>query len=340
MIIIELKEYTSEQKKKIVCNILQKLVEEKNLYQNGQPLLTITDEALDILISKTSEKGVRQLKMALENNIFRHCLKEWATEESQGHLPNKIEITPDLVNQIIPYNFPNIDQEDNDQKDQIHNYKEKLKLLHKELKTVQWEKDKLANIAANNNQNKLKASKFHALGVIQKALNNANFEKDENILENYDYKKEIENAASPEEVEVIREEILLKVAEKSKKYRQTLTEKAKIIKNYSNDKPIQNNKTLEKLVRELIKVNDNKDNIRSLEEKLSQSEQQTKEIAEKLQVAVLETQKLKKEVQNANKQKNNWNINGRFVLSIVIGTLFTAGGLICWVFYKKKQKEQ
>jgi len=76
MIIIELKEYTSEQKKKIVCNILQKLVEEKNLYQNGQPLLTITDEALDILISKTSEKGVRQLKMALENNIFRHCLKE------------------------------------------------------------------------------------------------------------------------------------------------------------------------------------------------------------------------------------------------------------------------
>jgi len=141
--------------------------------------------------------------------------------------------------------------------------------------------------------------------VIQKALNNANFEKDENILENYDYKKEIENAASPEEVEVIREEILLKVAEKSKKYRQTLTEKAKIIKNYSNDKPIQNNKTLEKLVRELIKVNDNKDNIRSLEEKLSQSEQQTKEIAEKLQVAVLETQKLKKEVQNANKQKNN-----------------------------------
>ena len=141
--------------------------------------------------------------------------------------------------------------------------------------------------------------------MIQKALNNANFEKDENILENYDYKKEIENAASPEEIEAIREEILLKIAEKSKKYRQTLTEKAKIIKNYSNDKPIQNNKTLEKLVRELIKVNDNKDNIRSLEEKLSQSEQQTKEIAEKLQVAVLETQKLKKEVQNANKQKNN-----------------------------------
>ncbi|CAJ0637807.1 2571_t:CDS:2 [Entrophospora sp. SA101] len=76
MIIIELKEYTSEQKKEIAFNTLQKLVEENNLYQDDQPLLTITDEALDILISKTHEKGVRQLKTALENNIFRHCLQE------------------------------------------------------------------------------------------------------------------------------------------------------------------------------------------------------------------------------------------------------------------------
>ena len=153
----------------------------------------------------------------------------------------------------------------------------------------------------------MKASKFRALGVIQRALNNANFEKDENILENYDYKKEIENAASLEEVETIREEILLRIAEKSKKYRQIPTEKAKIIKNYSNGKPIQNNKTLEKLVQELIKINDNKDSIQSLEEKLTQSEQQTKEIAEKLRTSVLETQKLKKEIKNANKQKSNFN---------------------------------
>jgi len=68
--------------------------------------------------------------------------------------------------------------------------------------------------------------------VIQRTLNNANFEKDKNILENFDYKKKIENAASPEEIEAIREEILLKIAEKSKKYRQTPTEKAKIRKNY------------------------------------------------------------------------------------------------------------
>ncbi|CAH1767968.1 1079_t:CDS:2, partial [Entrophospora sp. SA101] len=201
MIIIELKEYTSEQKKEIAFNTLQKLVEENNLYQDDQPLLTITDEALDILISKTHEKGVRQLKTALENNIFQ--------------------------------------------------------------------KDKLANIVDNNNQNKLKASKFRTLNTIQRALNDANFEKDENILENYDYKKEIDNATSPEEVEAIREEILLRITEKSKKYKQIPTEKTKIIKNYFNDnkKPTQgNNKTLEKLVQELTKMNGNKDSIRSLEE--------------------------------------------------------------------------
>ena len=159
----------------------------------------------------------------------------------------------------------------------------------------------------------MKASKFRTLNTIQRALNDANFEKDENILENYDYKKEIDNAASPEEVEVIREEVLLKITEKSKKYKQIPTEKTKIIKNYFNDnkKPTQgNNKTLEKLVQELTKMNDNKDSIRSLEEQLAQSKQQTKEIAEQLnklrQTAALETQKLKKEIQNS-KQKSNFN---------------------------------
>ena len=278
------------------------------------------------------------LKSALEHHIFHYCLQKW-TEEESGHLLNKIEITSDLINQIIPQPFPNVDQENDNHKD--HNDdKEQLKLLHRELKTLQWEKDKLANIVANNSQNKLKASKFRALGVIQRALNNANFEKDENILENYDYKEKIENAASPEEVEAIREEILLRITEKSKKYRQIPTEKAKIIKNYSNGKLIQNNKALEKLVQELIKINDNKDSIQSLEEKLSQSEQQTKEIAEKLRTSVLEAQKLKKEIKNANKQKSNfnWNTNGWFILFIFTSILFIVGGIICWVLYKKSKK--
>jgi len=128
-------------------------------------------------------------------------------------------------------------------------------------------------------------------------------------LENYDYKKEINNATSPEEVEVIREEVLLRITEKFKKHKQTPTEKIKIIKNYFNDKPNQNsNKVLEKLVQELTKMNGNKDSIRSLEEQLDQSKQQTKEIAEQLnnlrQTASLETQKWKKEIQDS-KQKFN-----------------------------------
>ena len=57
-------------------------------------------------------------------------------------------------------------------------------------------------------------------------------------------------------------------------------------------------------------MNGNKDSIRSLEEQLAQSKQQTKEIAEQLnklrQTAALETQKLKKEIQNS-KQKSNFN---------------------------------
>ena len=128
-------------------------------------------------------------------------------------------------------------------------------------------------------------------------------------MENYDYKKEINNATSPEEVEVIREEVLLRITEKFKKHKQTPTEKIKIIKNYFNDKPNQNsNKVLEKLVQELTKMNGNKDSIRSLEEQLDQSKQQTKEIAEQLnnlrQTASLETQKWKKEIQDS-KQKFN-----------------------------------
>ena len=97
--------------------------------------MTITDEALDVLINKTHEKGVRQLKSALEHHIFHYCLQKW-TEEESGHLLNKIEITSDLINQIIPQPFPNVDQENDNHKD--HNDdKEQLKLLHRELKTLQ-----------------------------------------------------------------------------------------------------------------------------------------------------------------------------------------------------------
>ncbi|CAJ0869022.1 11252_t:CDS:2 [Entrophospora sp. SA101] len=200
--IVELAELTREQKKQIA-------VKDNNLYRANQPLLTITDEALDVLISKTHEK---------------------AEEESQGQLTNKIEITPDLVNQIIPQSFPNADQED-----------------------------------TNNNQSKLKASKFRALNVIQKALNNARLAEGETIFGNRNYKKVINDATSPEEVEAIREE----------------------------------------LVKEISKMNDHnikKNSIKDLEERLTQLQERNNDLAKQLnnsQQNFSQTKEdLRKEIQN------------------------------------------
>jgi DNA repair ATPase RecN len=132
-------------------------------------------------------------------------------------------------------------------------------------------------------------------------------------LDNRNYEKKISDATSSEEVEAVREEILLLITEKSKNQEQTPTKRTKAMKIYSNNKPlIQNNdKVLEKLVKEITKLKDNRDSIQSLENKLDQSEQQTKKLEEQLnnlrQNAVLEAQKLKKEIQHANKQENNFN---------------------------------
>jgi hypothetical protein len=120
-----------------------------------------------------------------------------------------------------------------------------LKNLYKDLKNTQQEKDKLANIITNNSQNKLKASKFHALLVIKKALNNTELEKNKAVFA--DYEKEINNATSPEEVEATREEILLRILEKFPARRKT--EKTK--SNYSGSElPTRQDdqKLLEKLV--------------------------------------------------------------------------------------------
>ena len=73
MQIFELSGYTIEQKKKIAQKIIQ-----SNFAQNEelQDKLKITSEALEVLISKTHEAGVRQLKSALEDRIFSYCLQK------------------------------------------------------------------------------------------------------------------------------------------------------------------------------------------------------------------------------------------------------------------------
>ncbi|CAJ0904972.1 140_t:CDS:2, partial [Entrophospora sp. SA101] len=117
----------------------------------------------------------------------------------------------------------------------------------------------------NNNQSKLKASKFRALNVIQKALNNARLAEGETIFGNRNYKKVINDATSPEEVEAIREE----------------------------------------LVKEISKMNDHnikKNSIKDLEERLTQLQERNNDLAKQLnnsQQNFSQTKEdLRKEIQN------------------------------------------
>jgi ATP-dependent Lon protease len=73
MQIFELPGYTVEQKKEIAQRIIQ------SQFSSNEELrdkLKITSEALEILIGKIHEEGVRQLKRALESKVFSYCLQK------------------------------------------------------------------------------------------------------------------------------------------------------------------------------------------------------------------------------------------------------------------------
>lgn len=72
MLIVELPGYTTGQKKEIANKIIKNWLDQ-NEEGIDQDKLDISSEALEALINKTNEKGVRQLKMAL-NSIFEHCI--------------------------------------------------------------------------------------------------------------------------------------------------------------------------------------------------------------------------------------------------------------------------
>lgn len=190
--VVELNGYDSEQKKKIAEKIIQKELEKWNI---DSGLLEISSESLDILISKTHEKGVRQLGLGIKN-IFDHCLLRWAEQEGREE---KITITPDLVEKIVPRDFINIDQEET--KDQ------QIERMQKELSAFQRERIK-------NEQTKLSLNKIQILRVIEEKLKNANLKK-ENLDLDEDYETRIKQAISSEELEITKEEVLLKIAQKS-----------------------------------------------------------------------------------------------------------------------------
>ena len=69
-LVVELPGYTLEQKKEITQRFIQEFFANKGNLKNN---FEITSQALEVLINKTREKGVRQLKMGLDS-IFDHCL--------------------------------------------------------------------------------------------------------------------------------------------------------------------------------------------------------------------------------------------------------------------------
>lgn len=219
-----------------------------------------------------------------------------------------------MIQQIIPHDFEPTTNEEAEKTS-----KEQIKILHKELKSLYQEKVKLANIVANNNQDKLKASQFRALGLIKKALNNARLKNNETILMNgRDYELEINNAVSVEKVEAIQEEVLFQIAKKFQNYLsdQVLSNKKRRAgKNYSsNQVPAvpSNDKILKDLIQELSKINNkqgNLDNIQDLENKLTKTKQKSSELKSQFHNLQKkfnsETQNLNQEIQNL-KERNKF----------------------------------
>src|SRR6185295_19895797 len=124
-----------------------------------------------------------------------------------------------------------------------------------------------------------------------------------------DYEKEINNAGSPEEVEAIREEILLRIMEKSPE--RGTNEKTK--SNYPGIRLTQQNdyKVLEKLVQEISKMNNNNTKIKTLEEQLTQIQEQNKGLEKRLnnsQQSSAQIEGIQKELQ-ALKEPKKFNRN-------------------------------
>ena len=136
-------------------------------------------------------------------------------QENTGGI-KKITITPFLVEQIIPdHYFTDIDQEEN----QI-NEKEQIAKLQKELASLKKENK-------NISQTKLKATRFRSLCLIQQKLNNTRLKK-ENLGELRDYEEKINQANTLEEIEVIREEVLLQIEYQNALRNPTTSRKDKI----------------------------------------------------------------------------------------------------------------
>jgi ATP-dependent Lon protease len=142
--IIKIPPYTIEQKKEIAQKFIQKrFLQNKRLSQNN---FEITEKALETLINKTKEKGARQLKLSVDR-VFNYCLLQWSQKENLQEARSKIVVTPELVNEIIPADFSNVDQEEEEhnelelQKEKKHG--EKFESQSVELADIKQQNEKL-----------------------------------------------------------------------------------------------------------------------------------------------------------------------------------------------------
>jgi len=120
---------------------------------------------------------------------------QWAQESVRGEPESKIIVNSDLVHEIIPHDFSNIDSESSPEKD-----KENLESLRRELASLRGEK---------NNQAELKAIRFNSLLVLRQIRSQFS----EKEYQNYEGK--INTATSREEIEVLIKDFLLKTKQKN-----------------------------------------------------------------------------------------------------------------------------
>ncbi|MCE8162977.1 MAG: AAA family ATPase [Candidatus Moeniiplasma glomeromycotorum] len=297
---VELTGYTLDQKKEIIQQIIQEFFADKESLKNN---FEITSGALETLINKTKEKGVRQLKQACDK-VFTYFLSQWTEMESSGTI-EKITLTPSSVNQIIPDSyFANVDQEDNqpDQKEQISQLQKEITRLQRENKT--------------SSQTKIKAAQLRSLNLVQQKLNHTGLKK-ENLGELNNYEERINQTKTVEETEVIREMVLLQI-----EYQNTLRKPP----TPSQDKPSKLDNWAE--IERLSKI---------LEEKWRNFQPPSNPEIEKLKKELQDLQKSSEE-STWNIKNNAWFI--LFIISLASGAIYTIFKFIRTFSNKKKRESK
>lgn len=106
--------YDDEQKKHIANKIIQDFFRKFKGCGIKPEDLEIPENVLEAIISKTNEKGVRQLQTALQR-ITSYFLGELIKQEEKKQVKSKIIITSEIVDKVIPQSFFDVPQEEEEE---------------------------------------------------------------------------------------------------------------------------------------------------------------------------------------------------------------------------------